>query len=160
MIKRNTCQENEACLDNKKQIVFALVLLVHNPSWKSMHKGKQCQAHWSFLFTDNCRGWCDSVGLNCYTLIIYGLMNVWFDFKICSDQITYKKTTLNDLFQLSKFMFLIFVQQVNLIVPEFSLFVFGFVNFKFRGYSTQISTWKLINFRELEKPIVVFFSLL
>lgn len=82
-----------------------------------------------FLFTDNGRGWCDSVGLSCYTLIIRGFMNVGFDFKICSDPITYKKTTLNDLFQLSKFIFLTFVQQVNLILPEFSLFVFGSVNY-------------------------------
>lgn len=36
-------------------------------------------------------------------------MNVCFDFKICHDPIKYKKTTLNDIFQLSK-MFLIFVQ--------------------------------------------------
>lgn len=43
----NTYQEDEACLD--KQIVFALVLLVHIASSKSMRKGEQCPAHYFFL---------------------------------------------------------------------------------------------------------------
>lgn len=88
-----------------------------------------------FLFTDNGRGWCDSGGLNCYTLIIRGFMNVCFYFK---SRFRSNYVQKDDLFQLSIFMFLTFVQQVNLILQEFSLFVFGSVNFNSRGYSTHI----------------------